>query len=54
MAAAIVKDQTVVWAQGFSYADLERGVEVTPDTPFRLASVTKTYASTILMLTDDG
>jgi CubicO group peptidase (beta-lactamase class C family) len=49
MAAAIVKNRKVVWVQGFGYADLENGIEVTPDTPFRLASVTKTYASTILM-----
>lgn len=49
MAAAIVKDQEVVWAQGFGYADLENGIAVSPDTPFHLASVTKTYASMILM-----
>jgi CubicO group peptidase (beta-lactamase class C family) len=49
MAAAIVKDGELVWARGFGFADLEEEAKVTPDTPFRLASVTKTYASTILM-----
>jgi CubicO group peptidase (beta-lactamase class C family) len=49
MAAAIVKDQQVVWAEGFGYADLDNGVPATENTPFHLASVTKTYASTILM-----
>jgi CubicO group peptidase (beta-lactamase class C family) len=49
MAAAIVKDQQIVWMEGFGLADLEKEIPVTPDTPFHLASVTKTYASTILM-----
>ena len=49
MAVAIVKDQQVVWAEGFGFADLENGIPATPATPFHLASVTKTYASTILM-----
>ena len=50
MAAAIVKEQQIVWAEGFGYADLEDGVPVTESTPFHLASVTKIYASTVLML----
>ena len=37
MAAALVKDQELVWAQGFGYADLDDQVEVTPHTPFGLA-----------------
>jgi len=49
MAAAIVKDQQVVWTEGFGFADLENGIPVNPDTPFHLASVTKTYACTILL-----
>ena len=49
MAAVILKGQKVVWTQGFGFADLEKGIPATPDTPFHLASVTKTYASTILL-----
>jgi CubicO group peptidase (beta-lactamase class C family) len=49
MAAVILKEQKIVWAQGFGYADLENEIPATPDTPFHLASLTKPYASTILM-----
>jgi CubicO group peptidase (beta-lactamase class C family) len=47
--AAVVKDQELAWARGFGYADLENQVEATPDTPYRLASVTKPIAATLLM-----
>ncbi|HVG21092.1 MAG TPA: serine hydrolase [Blastocatellia bacterium] len=49
MSAAIVKDQKVVWAKGFGYADVENKVAATEHTSYHLASLTKTYASTILM-----
>jgi CubicO group peptidase (beta-lactamase class C family) len=49
MSAAIVKDQEVVWAEGFGYADLETMREATPDTPYELASLTKPFASTVLL-----
>jgi CubicO group peptidase (beta-lactamase class C family) len=47
--AAIVKDQKVIWAKGFGYADLENKIPATEHTPYHLASLTKTFASTILM-----
>lgn len=49
ISAAIVKDQKVVWAKGFGYADVENKVAATEHTSYHLASLTKTYASTILM-----
>jgi CubicO group peptidase (beta-lactamase class C family) len=49
LSAAIVKDQKVVWAKGFGMADLERRIPVTPDTPQPIASLTKTFAATLLM-----
>src|ERR1044071_9472858 len=45
MSAVIVKDQKVLWAKGFGFADLEKRVPATPDTLFHLASVTKTFAA---------
>ena len=55
MAAVILKDQEVVWARGFGYANLEAGLEATPETPFHLASVTKPIAGTIvLQLVEEG
>jgi CubicO group peptidase (beta-lactamase class C family) len=49
LSAAIVKDQKVLWAKGFGYADVENKVPATEHTPYHLASLTKTFASTILM-----
>jgi len=55
MSCAIVKDQKVVWARGFGYADLEKKIPATEHTSYHLASLTKTFASTILMqLIQDG
>jgi CubicO group peptidase (beta-lactamase class C family) len=47
--AAIVKDQKVIWAKGFGFADVENKVAATEHTPYHLASLTKTFASTIVM-----
>ena len=47
LSAIILKDQEVVWEKGFGYADLEREIEATPDTPYGLASVTKALASVV-------
>jgi CubicO group peptidase (beta-lactamase class C family) len=55
MSAAIVKNQQVLWAKGFGFADLESRTPVTPDTVFHLASITKTFAATlILQLVEQG
>lgn len=47
--AAIVKDQKVIWAKGFGYANVENKIPATEHTAYHLASLTKTFASTILM-----
>lgn len=49
LSAAVVKDQKVVWAKGFGSADLENKIPATEHTPYHLASLTKTFASTIVM-----
>lgn len=49
MAAGIVRNGTLVWSRGFGYADLERKIPATERTPFRLASVTKTFASVLAL-----
>lgn len=54
LAAAIMQDGATVWAQGFGVADVDEGVPVTPDTPFWIASVTKTFVGlTFLKLAAD-
>jgi CubicO group peptidase (beta-lactamase class C family) len=47
--AAIVKDEQIVWSMGFGHADVDEGRLATATTSFHLASLTKTYASTIVM-----
>ncbi|HEY6230734.1 MAG TPA: serine hydrolase [Pyrinomonadaceae bacterium] len=47
--AAIVKDQKLLWARGFGFADVENKIPATEHTPYHLASLTKTFASTIVM-----
>jgi len=47
--AAVVKNQKVIWARGFGYADVENKIPATEHTAYHLASLTKTFASTILL-----
>ena len=55
MSAVLVKDQKVLWAQGFGFADLENRIPATPDTVYHIASLTKTFAATlILQLVEQG
>jgi len=55
LAIAVVHGGEVVWAAGFGAADLETGAPVTPDTPFRLGSVSKLFTATaVLELRDAG
>ncbi|HEX8337933.1 MAG TPA: serine hydrolase [Pyrinomonadaceae bacterium] len=49
LSAAVVKDQKVIWARGFGFADPEKKVPATEHTPYHLASLTKTFASTVVM-----
>jgi len=49
MSAAIVKDQQLIWAQGFGYVDLDKQIPASQDTPYFLASVTKPFAAILLM-----
>lgn len=49
MSAAILENQKVVWMRGFGYANLEKKVPATPETLYSIASLTKTFGSTLLM-----
>lgn len=51
----VVKDGTPILRRAYGYADLEQHVRATPDTDYRLASVTKQFtAASILLLKQDG
>ena len=55
LSIGIVHDQELVWACGFGHADLESRVAATADTRYRIASVTKLFTATaILILRDAG
>ena len=41
LSAAIVQDGRVVFARGFGFANLEKSVRSTPETPYNIVSVTK-------------
>lgn len=49
LAVVILRDTTVVMARGLGYADLERQVPVTPETPFNLASVAKPISAVVAL-----
>src|SRR5919199_5105196 len=49
-AAAVVQDGTVAHAQGYGYANLEWRMPIATDTVFRLASITKQFTATAIML----
>ena len=49
MAAIVMAHDTIVWEGSLGVADLASGRPVTPATRFHLASLTKTFASTILL-----
>ena len=51
----VVHDQELVWARGFGFADQDERVAATAATRYRIASITKLFTSTgILMLRDAG
>ena len=53
VAVAVIKDDEVVWAEGFGFADLERHLPATADSIYLLASVSKPITATGLMLLVD-
>ncbi len=55
MAVGVIRDGKLVFAKGYGVADLEKKTPITPDTDFRLASMTKQFtAMSIMLLVHDG
>jgi D-alanyl-D-alanine carboxypeptidase len=55
LSIGILHDQELVWAAGFGRAGLEPSRPATPDTLYRIASITKLFTSTaVLQLRDAG
>lgn len=53
VAVAVVKDDRVIFAEGFGYRDLERKLPVTKDTGFYLASTTKSFTAATAKILDE-
>lgn len=49
-AVAVIRDGAVIHASGYGYANLEWSIPITTDTVFRLASITKQFTATAIML----
>src|SRR5262245_4249415 len=49
LSAAILKDERIVWEGGFGFQDVERRIPATANTPYHIASLTKTFASVLLL-----
>jgi CubicO group peptidase (beta-lactamase class C family) len=47
---AVFRDGRIDWEEGFGWADREGRVEATPNTPYSLASISKTFTATGLMV----
>ena len=51
----IIHDQELIYARGFGYSDINEQIPATPETIYRIASITKTFTATALMqLRDKG
>jgi len=54
-AVLVVEDGETLIKNGYGYADLEKRIEITPDSAFRLASVSKQFTTAaIVALANDG
>lgn len=49
MSVAIVRNGKLAYAKGFGYADLQNEIRATPDTIYRIGSVTKPFTATMIM-----
>jgi CubicO group peptidase (beta-lactamase class C family) len=49
LSVAVVRDRRVVWARGYGWADVERRIAATPETPYPAASLTKPFTSTLVL-----
>jgi hypothetical protein len=54
-AVLVAKDGEILYQKGFGFADVEERIPITPETKFRIGSVTKQFtAAAILKLQEDG
>jgi CubicO group peptidase (beta-lactamase class C family) len=49
LSVGVISAGQLVWERGYGFADIEARVPAAPDTPYRIASLTKTFTSALLM-----
>ena len=49
LSIAVIDDQQVIWAQGFGYADKLNKISATPETLYRVGSVSKLFTAALVM-----
>ena len=55
LSVAVLQGQKVVFADGYGYVDIENKIPATPNTPYNIASLTKTFAAAIMLkLVEEG
>src|SRR5574341_2377569 len=55
LSAALVQDGRMIWARGFGFRDVDRGLPSTPRTLYGIASVTKSFTClAIMQLAEEG
>ena len=54
LSAGIVYDQALIWQRGYGYANLEKQIPADERSVYRVASITKLFTSTMLMLLRDA
>jgi len=55
ISAAVLRDGELIWEEAVGAANVESGLEATPDTQYRIGSITKTFtAAAIMQLRDAG
>src|SRR5205814_4814353 len=55
MSVGVFREQSPIYARGFGVVDIVRGTEARLDTPYPIASLTKPFASAVIMrLVEDG
>ncbi len=54
LSVGVIRDQELVWARGFGWSDRKRQVPATPETLYRMGSVTKLFTATAVMQLRDA
>jgi len=54
LSIGIVYNKDLIWTKGFGYANKEKKIPATPETIYRIASISKTFTSTAIMQLRDA